>query len=79
MRSDQLTGDQLEALGDKIRPMLRETRALVAKLEKAGLEPGDELLVLTTRAADALQHLHVELHYLGCGGQVGRPQMKEAR
>ncbi len=72
MRSNELTGDQLEALGAKVRPMLRYVRKLASRMDHV-LDAQDPLRLKTVAAADKLQHLLTELHYLGVKpGQTGR-------
>lgn len=72
MRSDQLTGDQLEALSAKVRPALRYLKKLQARMD-ATFEPQDPLRLKTIAAADALQYLLTELHYLSVDpGQAWR-------
>lgn len=72
MRSDQLTGDQVEAIAAKVRPALRYTRKLAGRMDHV-LEPQDPLRLATWEAANALQYLLTELHYLTVDpGQAGR-------
>lgn len=72
MRSDQLTGDQLETLKARVRPMLRYVRGLQSRGDKQ-LDAEDPLRLATIEAGDALQDLLTELHYLSVDpGSAGR-------
>jgi len=74
MRSDQLTGDQLEALKAKVRPMLRYARGLQGRMEAEKFPPEDSVRLATIAAGDALQDLLTELHYLSVDpGSAGKP------
>jgi hypothetical protein len=63
MRSDQLTGDQVEAIAAKVRPALRYLHKLAGRMDHV-LDPQDELRLKTIKAANSLQYLLTELHYL---------------
>lgn len=81
MRSDQLTGDQVETIAAKVRPSLRYARELQKRMEAEKFPPEDPLRLATIAAGDALQDLLTELHYLSVDpGSAGKiPKTKEAR
>lgn len=72
MRSDQLTGDQVAAIGAKVRPMLRYARKLAERMDHV-LDAQDPLRLATIAAEDSLQDLLTELHYLSVDpGSAGK-------
>lgn len=66
------TKDQLEALLDRVRPMLSYFGRLEQRMIAAGFQPDDKLLRMVHAAHDDLHRLAVELHYRSCEGGVGR-------
>lgn len=71
-RSKDVSPEHARQVADKVRPMLAYVGALRRRLELNGFPPDDPLFVSTQRAFDALQELHVRLHYLSCTGGVYR-------
>jgi hypothetical protein len=72
MQSNDLTREQARALKNKIQPMLGYMGRLKKRMARRGFLSQDPLLTKVCRAEDALHALHVEPHYLSCGGGVGR-------
>jgi hypothetical protein len=68
MRSEQLTDNQLQALAERLRPMLGYLSRLQARMAQQGFSADDRLVVLVGAAQQAMQALTVELHYLSCDG-----------
>lgn len=63
MRSEHLTEQHLEALAERIRPMLNYLDRLERRMEKQGFPVDDRLLVLVREARKAVHDANLELHY----------------
>ena len=72
MRSDDLTPDQARALKNKLQPMLGYLNRLKHRMRHRGFLSDDPLLAAVCRTEDAMHELHMQVHYLACGEQVGR-------
>jgi hypothetical protein len=72
MNFRQLRPDQAEALGARIRPMLRYLNHLTERMTRRGFPADDPLYVTATKARAAMQDLHMSAHYASCEHGVGR-------
>jgi hypothetical protein len=77
MDSSDLNRRQCEQIRSKLLPMLRYLHALNERIRRQAFPPNDEVRILAEDAEDAIRGLVVELHYLGVGHGVGRPQKSE--
>jgi hypothetical protein len=66
------TDDQIAALKETVRRQLCFLGGLRDRMNRLGFAPDDRLYVHVTAAWNAVQALHVEIHYLGCKSGVGR-------
>ena len=75
MQSNDLTSEQAEALRQHAAKMLRYTASLRCRMERLHFPHEDPLYRATADAFYALQHLHIQAHYLTCNSGVGRPHL----
>ena len=72
MESKSLTDEQIAALKETVRRQLRFLGRVRDRMNHLSFPPSDPLYVLVTQAWNAMQALHVELHYMGCKSGVWR-------
>ena len=72
MESGDLTLEQAEALRRRAAQMLRYTVTLRQRMERLCFPHEDPLYRATVDAFHALQHLHIQAHYLTCSSGVAR-------
>ncbi len=72
MDSNDLSTDQARVLYRGIVPSLRYLFHLSSRMEKVGFGQDDPLFQLVARAYDAVHHLSVHVHYMGCESGVNR-------
>jgi aromatic ring-cleaving dioxygenase len=72
MESGDLTIEQAESLRRRAAEMLRYTVTLRQRMERLAFPHEDPLYRATVDAFYALQHLHIQAHYLTCSSGVGR-------
>jgi hypothetical protein len=72
MDAHDLTEAQLDAIHERLLPMLGYLNRLHRRIKKAGFSPDDRLLALVVEARNSMHELTVAVHYGSCRGQVGR-------
>jgi hypothetical protein len=70
--SKSLTDEQIAALKETIRRQLNFLGRLRDRMNRLGFPPDDRLYVQVVQAWNAVQALHIEIHYMGCMSGVGR-------
>ena len=78
VQSSDLTAEQAEALRQRVAQMLRYTAALRRRMERLCFPHEDPLYRATVDSFYALQHLHIQAHYLTCNSGVGRQRMQQS-
>jgi hypothetical protein len=71
MQRDDITTEQARQLHERLYGSLNFLTRLRERMERRGFEPDDELFLLVSDAQDAVFHLRMNLHYLGCRSGVG--------
>lgn len=72
MRSEQLSGEQLEALYDRTSAMLAYLNRLEQRMEQRGFSRDDWLRIAVGEARAKMQVVCKALADLGAGGTMGR-------
>lgn len=73
MPHDQLSREQADALREQVAAMLNQLGRERRRLERAGIDPADPVMVAMNDAWGRLQELHVRCHYASCSpGHAGK-------
>jgi hypothetical protein len=69
----RLTTGEAAAFKKKVWPMLRLLTRARKRIDELGFDPKSKLYVTIGKAQDALQSLHIELHYQSISHGAGLP------
>jgi hypothetical protein len=81
MRANDLTPGQLAALKVQVRRQLAYLTRLCGRMKRRGFAPFDSVLQASLNACNAVQDLHVAIHYAGVkhGAAADADDCKDSR